>query len=360
MWLAIVCLVVLVSVFRNDDEPNAVSYDLGNPEPNGAKALALLVNRFGGEIEQRDALRSSDDVALVFVDSLTEEQSAGVERWVRSGGTLVVGDPGSSLAPTSAAGTDVRQPGELVPNCSLSYADGVERIAPDPDRDYQVFEDDSDESAVHCFAGRGGSFLASTRIGLGTVVQLGTPNIFTNEQIGKVDNAVLALNLLRTNGNDNVVVLQRSAATIAGGDKTLSDLIPDGVRGLLAQFAVALLVFGIWRSRRLGAPVAEDQQVEIPASVIVEAVGNLLQNANQSAGAAATLRTDLRRSLSELLGTNTDVDPGVLAQLVADRTGIPEGRLLAVLLDGPVPTGEALLHLSQAIEDVYQEVAHAR
>ena len=51
----------------------------------------------------------------------------------------------------------------------------------------------------------------------------------------------------------------------------------DGVRGSLWQLALGFLVFALWKARRLGRPVAEPQPVELAASELTVAVGNLLQ-----------------------------------------------------------------------------------
>jgi hypothetical protein len=91
----------------------------------------------------------------------------------------------------------------------------------------------------------------------------------------------------------------------------------------------------------------------------VIAVGNLMQRAKARNQAAAILRADLHRSLSERLGVPHDMPAEQLADATAARAGIAPERLRHALT-GPPPRDETeLVALARSIQAVRQEVTSA-
>jgi hypothetical protein len=89
-------------------------------------------------------------------------------------------------------------------------------------------------------------------------------------------------------------------------------------------------------------------------------VGNLLQRARGRPHAAALLRDDLRRTLSDRLGLPPDTPPSRVADAAAARTGVSADRVRAAL-EGPAPASEDdLVGLAQTVEAIRQEVIRAR
>jgi hypothetical protein len=127
---------------------------------------------------------------------------------------------------------------------------------------------------------------------------------------------------------------------------------------VLAQLLAALAAVALWRARRLGRPVTEDQPVHVAGSELTVAVGNLLARAGRRDAAASGLRADLRRWLGERLGLGRTAPANHLAAATAARAGVPVERVLAVITDQPVADDAALVELAQQIEQVRQEVVH--
>jgi hypothetical protein len=127
---------------------------------------------------------------------------------------------------------------------------------------------------------------------------------------------------------------------------------------MLWQLAIAFLLFALWRARRLGRVVPESQPVELPASELVVAVGNLLQQAGHQEAAGNLLRDDLRRSLAERLGLGPGAPPEQVAEVAALRTGIPAARLLHVLRPASIDSSDDLLVLAVEAESLRREVMH--
>jgi hypothetical protein len=92
----------------------------------------------------------------------------------------------------------------------------------------------------------------------------------------------------------------------------------------------------------------------------VVAVGNLFQRAKGRGQAAGLLTDDLRRSLAERLGLPPSTPADLVADAVAERTGIPRERVLRTLTR-TTPRDEAeLVALSQAIDTIRREVTRVR
>jgi hypothetical protein len=215
------------------------------------------------------------------------------------------------------------------------------------------------EGGFGCFTdGSASAFLVSAPVGRGRVVQLGGAGGFINSRLGQVDNGLLAVTLLAPRQDSRVAVLQ---PVVAGdGDRSLTDLVGPRVKLALLQLAIAFGLVVLWRARRLGRPVLEDQPVQIAGSELVAAVGNLLQRARGRPHAAALLRDDLRRTLTDRLGLPPDAPPRAVADVAAARTGIAADRVDAAL-EGPSPASEEdLVVLAQTVEAIRQEVTRAR
>jgi Domain of unknown function (DUF4350) len=327
--------------------------------PDGAKALRLLLEQQGASVDvgANPALGPPDGVALVLQDQLTADGRAALLSWVRQGGTLVIADPRSELAAAAparapgAGGIEVAQ-GSLVPACQVAALAGVEHIDASGS---PLLRATGDESV--CFPHADGAYLLLRKEGQGAVVALGGPLPWTNANLGKLDNSVLASDLLAPRPDGRLSWFDGTLA--GGGHRSLVDLIPGRVEGALVQVAVALVLLALWRGRRLGRPVLERQPVELPGSELVVAVGNLFHQGHRIDQATRILRYDLGRRLADRLGVPAAAGPGVLADAAAAKTGLDRGLILATLA-GPPPVDEAgLVALAQAADAIRQEVTHA-
>ena len=323
--------------------------------PLGTKALVLLLERMGAEVDITRAAPTADvDVVLVLADDLSERRRDDVRDWVRDGGTLVVTDPSSPLTPF-----DVQAPATFGPvaatldrRCEVAALADIDRVDPAGGVLYDV----GDQRG--CFRRSGGAFVGIAAAGDGTVAAVGGAAAFVNDVIGGSGNARLAAALLAPSPGTRVAVLQPPRP--GGGGKSLWDLVAPNVKQALLQLGVAFLVYALWRARRHGRPVLERQPVDLPGSELVVAVGNLLQQARRRDQAAALLRDDLRRDLAVRLGLGPSATAEAVAEVAAARTGIPSDRLLQALVPSPIAGDAELVAVAQSTEAVRQEVTHAR
>jgi hypothetical protein len=314
---------------------------------DGLRGVRDLLEASGAQVDV--SLEPPVDIstrAFVPLDLLAADDRDGWQAWVRAGGTLVVADPGSRLHGLTPAGGGLA--GALgatprPPACDLRALEAVEEVIHAGWRGYEVPTD-----ADACFpVGEDGAWLVVRTEGRGTVVALGAPDPFTNGQLDRADNAVLAAALLAPSPGDRLVIVPRPA--VGGGDTTLVDLVPPRIwRGLLLLLVAAGLGV-LWRGRRLGPPVADRLPPVVPAAELARSVADLLQRAGSRDGAARQLRADARRDVGARLGAPIGTDPTALVELLAARTGVDRATAGTALLDTPVTDDRELVAIARAV-----------
>jgi len=340
--------VTLLGGRPNDGPP----LDPRSDGPLGTSALVSLLDELGADVEISVGLPGNrDDIALLLADRLDEQQTNDVLAWVRQGGILVVTDPGSSLAPETFGSVDPLDPADLSRGiCTLDALNGVEAI----DGGAAV-RFDTGLGYGSCLGSRDFAFVVASAEGDGDIVAIGGAAFLTNDRLDEEDNAVLAAGLLVPRSGTRVRFVDPPIPA-GGGDKTLYELISDGVRRGGLQLGIAFVLYAAWRAIRLGRPVREGQPVEIAGSELVGATGRLLARGRSPGAAAEVLRESLRRALRARLGVPAHASPDALAQVVAERSGIDLQQVRAAVGDHPVTTDADLATVARAVSSVHQEV----
>ncbi len=344
---------LLVALLAGPPRREGPPLDPRSDTPLGTSALVALLERFDADVELSVGLPDeSDDVALVLQDDLDEEQTDSVARWVEQGGTLVVTDPGSSLTPRLAdAGGFLPDADPFDPErCTVPALAGLGAVDGGVPVLYEV-----PAGADSCYGDGDTAFLVAMTYAAGEVVAVGGAAFVTNDKLDEADNAVLALALLAPGPGTRVRFVEPPLPA-GGGDKTLGDLVPGGVRRALVQLAVAFVLYALWRAIRLGRPVPESQPVQIAGSELVAATGRLLARTRDPQAAADALREDRRRRLRTRLGVAPTADLDTLVAVTAARTGLPAEAVAAAVDDRPITTDDALVTLSRAVAALDQEV----
>jgi hypothetical protein len=370
-WVAILVAVVAGAALVGNPRSKGPPLDPSSTSPQGAKALRLLLEQQGARVDVSADLPNGSpaDVVLVLNDQIDASGRAALLTWVQGspvgpggqagagGHTLVVADPRSDLAgaPTARApgpGGPITVTGPLARGCAEPAVAGVGQVDPAGSRLLRI-----PGGAEGCFTEGDAAYLVVRRVGGGTVVALGGPAPWLNANLGKVDNAVLAADLLAPLPGTRVAWLNGTVA--GGGRRSLRELVPVRVKEGLIQLVVAFVLLALWRGRRLGRPVTERQPVALPGSELVVAVGNLLHQGHRIDQASSIVRADLARGLADRVGAGPGARPDILADATAARTGLDRNLILGTLA-GPPPTDEAgLVALARSADAIRQEVAHA-
>lgn len=360
-WIPIAVFVVLLAGVQGGSS-GGPSYDPSSTSPSGAKALALLLAQIGPGVDQASGppVPGSGGIAVVLNDRLNSAGDQQLTSWVKAGGTLVAADPGlvaQFAAPAREAGPlgFVAVTGDLPVDCAVPALAGVQTVNPEGDVALRL-----PAGATGCFSPSDGAyFLIVESLGSGNLVLLGGPDLWTNAHLGDDDNSVLAADLLapRSTGSPVQWIVGPRAG---GGHQSLIQLVPPRVKEGVLELAIAVLLFVLWRGRRLGNPVLEAPPVEVPGSELVVAVGNLLQKSGRLDDATAILRTTLRRGVRDQLGVPPEAGPDIAADVVAQRTGLARDMVLTTLAGPPAATEAELVTLARNANDIERHMAHAR
>ncbi|WP_208026925.1 DUF4350 domain-containing protein [Rhabdothermincola sediminis] len=336
--------------------PRAAAYEPDSTDPSGTKALVMLLESFGAEVDVVAGGPPPDaQVALMLSNVIAREDGPAVMRWVEGGGRLIVADPYSTLAPPPETRSSpfATTSGRLRKGrCEIPALDQLAELDVGPS--YSRFEVPA--TMQGCFDEGRGAFVVAGPRGEGWLVFLGGADQFTNSLLAAADNAGLAVALLAPQEGTRVAILDPSGGVPS--DRSLFDALPRGFWLAVTQLAVAFGVYGWFRGRRLGPVIVEPQPVQIEGSELVSAVGNLAQLSRRPDRTAAVLRRALHRELAERLGLGRDATPAVVAEVTAARTGIDRDRIAAVLAGPAVADDAQLVALAGEIDRIRKEVLH--
>ena len=374
----VVLLIAMIAIGTDEDVP----LDPDGTGPSGARALVLLLESCADEVDVVESTPLPDvDRAVLLDDRLSPAARAQLAGWLRDGGTLVVTDPESPFVPEIndvAIGTfeplSVR-PGQ----CRVPALANVGDLELDGRVGYPIAP-----GSRSCFGDATSAFIVVTDVGRGTLVAVGGAGMWTNAGLAEADNSVLAVALLAPSPSVDVAVLRRQLVVppvtaadgepadldgrrddderrddVGGGSTGLFGLMPEYMRWVVVQLALAWLVYAMARARRFGRPVTEPQPVQIPGSEIVRATGRLLRLPPRSE-TAVLLAESLRVELAHALGLRRDAEAAVVAEVAARRCSLTADQIEAVLVAATAADDADLVALTARIDRIREEVTSVR
>lgn len=332
--------------------------DPGNPGPDGARALARVLDREGVDVQivrSADALEETrpDASSTVLVTSIENTGPSTRQRLRASTGEslVVLADPGSVVTDELGAelGFAVSAPVTRSAECTgaalAPVLDGLE-IAVDRGVEYPA--------PAGCFFGVHGALLAQPEEGL---LLLGGSEILRNDGVLRADNAAVALRLLGQ--RERLVWYVPDFADLDSSEAvSLATLLPDWLRPGLWLTALAMVAVLLWRGRRLGPLVTEPLPVVVKAIETTRSRGRLYRKADDRAHAATALRTAARSALAEHLRLPAGAAPETLVRDVARHVGRPVAEIGGLLHPAaPLPvTDHDLITLATALAELDREV----
>lgn len=381
--LAVLLAAVVLVVLTSRATP-AVPFSIDSSRPDGYRALAVLARGEGARVAEVGASELTEgglEASAIVVprpSRLAEDERRALVDLARAGATVVLGERFGEASEVDLAFGDPY----AVPHRELADREAF----PDPpgrcDIDPLVGLGEIDtafsaripvlQGERSCYGTGTEAYFTERPEGAGAVVTMSDPLLWANarlqpakEEGGQpLDNAAtfLALTGAAPGAELRFVDPTSGSGDAPSGTRDPIELLPLPVKLALVQGAVALLFWLWWRGRRLGRPVAEPLPVEIAASELVGAVGDLLRRRGSAGRAATSMRQDTHRLLARRLGIPPGAPPAALVERVAALTGRPPAEVAAVLLDPPEPGGtavpdtEALLRLAHQLDAIRQEV----
>jgi uncharacterized protein DUF4350 len=352
--LALVAAVV-VAVALGTGAQTSTPMDPDNPGPDGARALARVLDDEGVDVE---VARDADALEQIDVDAQTAVVvvvpyylgTSTIERLrdhtADAHHVIVVGaGPGVADAfGVPGGGTEVSLGTGRASGCEDPLYDGL-RLEVDRTTVYPGGE---------CFHGKGGSVVTEPEEG---VVLFGADQALTNDQVLRADNAAVALRLL---GQDERVVWYVPSLDDLYGDDGVSvqTLLPRWVRPGLLLGAVVMLTVIVWRARRFGALATEPLPVVVRAIETTRSLGRLYRRSGDRGHAAASLRRAAVARCAERLRLGSTTPADVVVREVARHTGRPEQEVAALLAPAAaVPsTDRDLITLASQLAELDREV----
>jgi hypothetical protein len=353
--LGLVAAVLTVIVLAGQGVDRYADLDPDNADPNGAQALARVLEDQGVDLT---VVRNADDLDGTDVDAGTTVVVTSTEALGRSTadrlvehaapGRLVVVEPGPGT--TDALGIAALPMG-------VEVDDAVEADCADPAyADLSIAVDRALAYPVEggCFATTDGALLAEPRPG---VVLLGAGEALSNDQVLRADNAAMGLRLLGQ--SDRLVWYVPSLDDLVADDGvSVATLLPDWLRPALWLVALSALALLVWRARRLGALAIEPLPVAVKAIETTRSRGRLYRKAGDRAHAASVLRAAARVRAAERLRLGSRPDPDTLVRDVARHTGRSLADVDALLGPNAAPpaTDHDLITLADQLAELDREV----
>jgi hypothetical protein len=336
----------------------SVSYlDPANTGPEGGHALAAILADRGTQVtstgDATDASKETGVTLLVTNPWLLTATQLGILARSHADVVLVNADntTAAALAPpvTVVGGAGV---GATEPGCDLAAA----TLAGNADMGGGELSTTL-PGAQRCYPVDGHPTLIRYRQAGREITVLGTGAPFTNQDLGDLGNASLALNLL--GGHQRLVWLtpaQGAAGPSATGQSSFLSLIPEPVWMVTVQLVIAVVLLALWRARRLGPLVPERLPVVVRAAETTEGHGRLYYARRSRDSAAAALREAAVRRILPVLGLPPDTAPDAVSTAIAQRTGESFSDVITAVAGDPPADDATLVDLADKLDELERKV----
>ncbi|HVG20335.1 MAG TPA: DUF4350 domain-containing protein [Blastocatellia bacterium] len=325
----------------NEDEKSAdrSSY---RTTPYGTHAFYALLEESNYPVTRLEkpftAMTERDEVGTLVIISLPdtnnpdEEEFQSLNKWVESGGLLVIIDREIRLNFGEASATT--QPGNpksgVRPLQPTLYTRGVEYIKTS---EYATRVSLDSRAAVYHIGDEQGALLADAKVGEGRVVLLTDPYVVANNGIKDADNVILALNLFADRPQGKIAFDEYhhgyGAATTGGG--VMSYFRGTPVPWMMAQAGLIAALVVYTYGRRFARPIPLRRERRTTNLEFVSSMANITRLARASDLAIQNIYSEFRKRLCRFGALPAKVDNAKLAARAASRAKIDEGELARLL-----------------------------
>jgi Domain of unknown function (DUF4350) len=366
LWALLVLVVGTVLAVMSGGQPNDRALDPENPQPDGARAVARVLDQRGVRVvvvrSQAELLRQDlDGATLVVPDS---QQLSGRNGRAALGAAaratdVVLLSPAPDLLADLGLPVQIRPGGADVveADCTGDGGAALDARLTLTDLDRVVTPTSRASGATACFRDAAGShWMHLPRAGdRPPVTVVGAQRFLTNGVVASFDNAAVALRLLGQ--SDHLVWYVPTVRDVAADDSSLpAPLAPAWALPSLWLLGSAALALCLWRGRRLGRLVVEPLPVVVRAVETTESRGRLYRKARDRGRAVAVLQEATTRRLASYLGLAGGTDATAVAAAAASVSGRGYDDVLRLLRPATVPDDASMLELATALATLEKEV----
>lgn len=223
----------------------------------------------------------------------------------------------------------------------------------------------SNAPVVH-LTGAGRNVLVDAKYGAGSIAILSDPYVVTNVGVGLVDNAQLAINLVKTNSG-TIAFDEYHQGYGANENRFFQYFAGTPVISIFLQLAAIAGFVMYSQSRRFARPVPEPEPDRRTKLEYVAAMAELQQRTRAYDLALENIYSDFRRRVCRLLGVDaTLTNRGQLARLIAERTKRDAREVEELLftcediIHGEPVKGRDALDVAAALRELEGELGLAR
>lgn len=324
-----------------------------NAAPGGGMAVAEVLADQGVEVhivatlrEARSALEGAD-ATLLLHDQGGYLESDQVNDISQQAAHTVLIEPGllqlRDVTPQVGAAGAVE--GELTRDCSIGAVARADTVLGDGSG-YRLATDA--ENAKSCLGSGDDTYsLIQFEYDDRKVTVLGTSAALSNEHVGSLGNAALALGVLGQ--HPTLVWYQPTIADVTGTNATIADLTPAWLSPVLALMFLVVIAAGVWKGRRMGPLVVEHLPVTVPANETVDGRARLYQKASARLRTLDALRVGTISRLAATCGLARTASVADVAAMVASITSRNLQEVRWLLLEAEPTTDRELIRLSDEL-----------
>jgi hypothetical protein len=344
LFAALVALNFLFFVDAREAKESEKSADRSSyrTTPYGTHAFYTLLEESGlpvtrlekpfTEITARDAIGTLVIISLPEGNNPDEEEFQSLNKWVESGGTLVIIDRDIRVSIGEASVTT--QPGDpksgVRPLQPTLYTRGVESIKTS---EYATRVNLDSRAAVYHIGDGQGGLLADAQVERGRLVLLTDPYVVANNGIKDADNVILALNLFAARPQGKIAFDEYhhgyGARTAGGGVVSYFRGTPVPWMAAQAGLIAALVVYTY--GRRFARPIPLKQERRTTNLEFVSSMANITRLARASDLAIQNIYSEFRKRLCRSARLPAKVDNAKLAARAARRAALDEGEIARLL-----------------------------
>jgi hypothetical protein len=359
LWLvvavALILAAALIGLYQSRVERGALDPD--GVTPDGSRAAATLLRANDVTVEEHhdvgDALGVAEDGdATLLVATPDLLSTASLERLARMPKSVrvVLVEPFDLELKDLDLGIELREQ-QLAARTEPPGCDFAEAVSAG-DAEVGAMLYDAPTDATSCYRG---ALVVASREG-GEVVVLGARDPLTNDRLDERGNAALTLGLL--SAHKKLIWLLPSGPEGSAQARSLEpeDLLPPWARWVEIIMLVAAVLAVLWRSRRLGPPVAEPLPVVVRSAETVEGRARLYRRARARSEAYEALRAGALARVLPPLGLGREPDYRAVVEAIAERTGRPMAHIYAALYGPPPADDVALVAAADSLDALVQDI----